>query len=155
MAKSWRQKNGTRDLLFAPSLCLLRQQLTSPLAPWLLHPLPRALSPLSLESSFCKSNGVIKPLIVLTHVQFTMRPVMGIHFGGQYSCQWNSFSPGAHGFSLVLWQKLSCLASAQTGEQLLLGSIHELVILPRALRREQDEMGQITGSGKKTVSPLQ
>lgn len=40
----------------------------------------------------------MKPLILLTHVQFTMRPVMGIHFGGQYSCQWISFSPEACGF---------------------------------------------------------
>lgn len=56
-------------------------------------------SPLPLESSSCRSNGVMKPLILLTNIQFTTRPVMGIHFGGQHSCQWDSFSPEACGFS--------------------------------------------------------
>ena len=55
-------------------------------------------SPLPSESSSHTSNGVTKPSILLTDIQFT-RPVTGIHFGGRQSCRWNSFSPEARGVS--------------------------------------------------------
>lgn len=88
----------------------------SSLVPQLLHSLAYALSPLPLESSSCESNGVTKPLILLTHVHFSTRPVMGTHLGGEHSCHWDSFSPQAHGFFCNTLAQWSCLASGTTGE---------------------------------------
>ncbi|XP_034522160.1 GRB2-associated-binding protein 2 isoform X1 [Ailuropoda melanoleuca] len=47
----------------------------------------------STESSSCTSNGVMKPLILLTNIQFTGRPVMGIHFGDSL----RNLSSASHG----------------------------------------------------------
>lgn len=109
--------NCPRGFLVAPSLCLLRPQLCPSPAPCFSIPEHKP-SPLPLESSSCTSNGVMKPLILLTNIQFTGRPVMGIHFGGQYSCRWK-FPQGRVAPAVGHWQKLFCLASEKPGELLI------------------------------------
>ena len=88
-------------------------------------------SPLPLESSSRTSNGVTKPSILLTDIQFT-RPVMRIHFGGRQSCRWNSFSPEAHGVSCYTLALVD-LSSIRKDWRVI--NAVELVIPPRAVRR--------------------
>lgn len=78
---------------------------------------------------------------------------MGFHFEGQFSCRWNCFSPGPMAFSAVHGQKLPCPVSRDHWT-VLAAELYELVSLPRALQSAPTEVGQIIGSGSRTMSPL-